>query len=214
MPRDAKTFVRHTSIRDIVLAPILSLADPLLFRIVQREKTKRHFCTSFNNDVLLKAIRFRENPMAFYDLAHKADLNNFQFIESNRSNRLRDLECETWYYRPSFFYPEANIDMNSREKAKTNDIRLFRKHNSRNGTCLILLNAWGVKSTPTDQYLAEQLATRFDVATVLSTLPFHRNRTPANYESGELALNGDAAACLSSFKQAVEIFCVIGDFPK
>jgi len=42
------------------------------------------------------------------------------------------------------------------------------------------------------------------MTTFLSTLPYHRDRTPEGFESGQLALNGDSSACLRSFRQAVE----------
>ena len=67
---------------------------------------------------------------------------------------------------------------------------------------VILLHYWGATDTGLEEGLAQMLNDR-GIAAVIAPLPYHLNRTPAGYRSGELAIQPDLHKLVGTMTQSV-----------
>jgi dienelactone hydrolase len=74
-------------------------------------------------------------------------------------------------------------------------------HQSQRMPAVVILHSWGVQKPDIELSLAQALAKRGFVAAVM-TLPYHMQRTPSGYLSGELMIVPDARQMRDTMRQA------------
>ena len=79
---------------------------------------------------------------------------------------------------------------------------VFIPHGEQKMPAVIILHSWGVQKPDIELSLARFLARRGFVAAVM-TLPYHVQRTPSGYLSGELIIVPDVGQMRTAMKQAV-----------
>jgi len=168
----------------------------------RRENNARQ--TDHSDPFIISALKSNNNPQTYYNTNH-IGYNFLLNKEGNLGSSVkRDIILSFIDINPEFYYPRYR-DFENTKKCTTNPLVIIRKLGNKPNIAFILLNPWGVgKSIKTDYQLGINLARKYNIDVILSTLPLHRNRSPVPFESGELALNGNIGDCLRSFKQAVE----------
>ena len=171
---------------------LITNSERLLFRFVKRDRESRKFQTNFDDDFIKTALACQYSPRKFYSTSPVAESDDFLSIGLSSC---KNVSIQTLQFSPRFYHP-TRIDETEYCDSERLEAKLYVRKGSLRKTALILINAWGVKeSTNSDHKLAVKLAERFDISTFRITLPFHRERAPKSFESGELALNGDAIYC-------------------
>jgi len=78
----------------------------------------------------------------------------------------------------------------------------FMKEGGSRYPAVILLHSLGIQQPELELSLARELV-RHQIAVLLLTLPYHMERTPPGYDSGELILRGDVSLLRNALIQAV-----------
>lgn len=187
--------------RNYIYSAVNLWIEKFFFRLIRRKRQSRNYSTNHFDEYIDKAIKAADTPLQFYSTSPPVNSEDFCTVATRR---YRNVQIETILFTPRFYHLKSyNIVDNA--KCRDNELMMFKNVGAHSKVALILLNAWGVKEkTNSDQKLALRLADKYGISVLLSTIPYHRRRTPPGFESGELALNGDTSASLRCFKQAVE----------